>query len=275
VPDDTTTRDRVADLAADLARDGAVMIPGLLDDTWCERIRSAIDRCRVAPGPHYGVLSPAGAPRVDSDLFRWADDPDLRALTHDSPLVDAAAAMLGSPEVVLIEDQWFASATGAGTPSPWHQDEPYYRLDRPFLTIWVTLDAVSADGSLRVVPGSHATGELYAPVEFAADGSTIDEATARLPPVPDIDADPDRYPVWSWDLQPGDAIALDSRTLHATGRTTATREFRRVSTRWAHPDTRYQRRVTSTAMFWDTIDHGLHDGDPIAGRAFPLVSRSS
>jgi ectoine hydroxylase-related dioxygenase (phytanoyl-CoA dioxygenase family) len=261
-------------MASDLHRDGAVVIPGLLDERWCERLRVAIDRCRLAPGLHYGVLSPSGAPRVDSDLFRWSDDADLFELTHDSPLVDAAAELLGTADIVLVEDQWFASAVGASTPSPWHQDEPYYRFDRPFLTIWVTLDAVGDDGSLRVVPGSHASGALYAPVEFAADGTTIDGAGERLTPVPDVDEDPERFPVRSWTLEPGDAIALDSRTLHATGTATTVSEFRRVSTRWAHPDTRYVARSTSTASFWETIGHGLADGDLIAGDTFPLIARS-
>jgi len=264
--------DRAVSAAADaVERDGVAMIPSVLSEAWCDRLRTAIDRCRADPGPHYGVLSPSGAPRVDSDLFRWGDDPDIGELTHVSPLVELAASLLRSSSVVLIEDQWFASVARARTPSPWHHDEPYYRLDRPFLTIWITLDPVSADGALRVVPGSHLTGELYSPVEFAAEGTTIDAGADQLTPVPDVDADPDRFTVWSWDMEPGDAIALDSRALHATGRTELDSEFRRLSTRWAHPDTRYRTRVTSTATFWDTIDHDLRNGDPIAGEVFPLV----
>ena len=117
---------------------------------------------------------------------------------------------------MLIEDQWFASEAGATTPSPWHQDEPYYRLDRPFLTIWVTLDDIDEGGSLRVVPWFARTGERYAMVEFSATGRTIDPAGLGSP-VPDVEADPERYDVRSWSLRAGDAIALSSRTLHATG----------------------------------------------------------
>ena len=49
----------------------------------------------------------------------------------ESPVVELAASLLERDQVVLIEDQWFSSAPGASTPSPWHQDEPYYHLDRP------------------------------------------------------------------------------------------------------------------------------------------------
>jgi hypothetical protein len=256
---------------AALRDDGVVVVPGLLDDGWCRRLRDAIGRCRTAPGPHYGVLSPPGRPRVDSDLFRWGDDADLHAVTHDSPLVDAAAALLDDDAVVLVEDQWFASEPGATTPSPWHQDEPYYRLDRPFLTIWVTLDDIGVGSSLRVVPGSH-LGPTYGMVEFSATSSTIDDndRTTDLP-VPDVEADPDGYAVRAWTLRAGDAIAIDSRTLHATGPDALAGPFRRLSTRWASAATRYRRRDHGAAAFWDVLPHGLEDGDPLAGDVFPLV----
>ena len=259
-----------------LAEDGVVVLPALLDDAWCARLRAAIDRCRRAPGPHYGVLSPPGRPRVDSDLFRWADDPDLGEVTHRSPLVDAAATLLGTDAVVLVEDQWFASEPGPATASPWHQDEPYYRLDRPFLTIWVTLDDVDIGGSLRVVPRSH-LGATFAMVEFSATSVTID-ADADDPAgrrVPDIGADPDGHGVLAWPLRAGDAIALDSRTLHATGSAALPGPFRRLSTRWAAPATCYRHRDHGAAAFWDMLPHGLHDGDLIAGDVFPLVGRGT
>lgn len=280
MPDELDTGDHDAgapwsgELREHLVRDGVVRVRSLLDETWCERLHRAIERCRHRPGPFYGVLSADGSPVVDSDLFRWSDDPTIAELTHASPIVACASALIGEPDVVLIEDQWFASAPGAVTASPWHQDEPYYRLDRPFLTIWVTLDDVAADASLRVVAGSHVSGSLFAPVEFSATGSTlVDHETDRLEPVPDVDADPTRYPVLSWDLRAGDAVCIDSRTLHATGVSAVPdRQYRRVSTRWAAPDTRYRTRATPTALFWDELSHGLEPGDPIAGDVFPSVS---
>lgn len=270
--------DSFPDLSDELADVGVVVVRSLLDDTWCSRLHTAIVRCRQSPGPHYGVLSEPGAPLVDSDLFRWSDDPTIRELTHASPLVACAAALIGESEVVLIEDQWFSSEPGAVTSSPWHQDEPYYRLDRPFLTIWVTLDDVTADASLRVVPGSHSTGVMYAPVEFATSRSTIggsETAGQRLEPVPDIDAAPELFGVKSWDLRAGDAVCIDSRTLHATGiDAVADGPFRRISTRWASKATRYRTRSTTTASFWDELPHGLTEGDLIAGDVFPVVSAS-
>ena len=79
---------------------------------------------------------------------------------------------------------------------------------------------MSADAALRVVEGSHATGITYAPIEFSSSTTTIGGAS-ELEPVPDVDADPECFPVTTWDLRAGDAVAIDSRMLHskpATGR---------------------------------------------------------
>ena len=301
------------------------MIPGLLDRGWCERLHTAIERCQASPSQFYGVLSPPGELKVDSDLFRWFDDPDIAEATHSSALPALGAELCGADATVLIEDQWFCSEPGAISRSPWHQDHPYYNLDRPFATIWVTLDDVSADAALRVVEGSHATGITYAPIEFSSSTTTIGGAS-ELEPVPDVDADPECFPVTTWDLRAGDAVAIDSRMLHSTGvREVADRPFRRLSTRYAHPDTRYldlgeQAAVTTwdlragdavaidsrmlhstgvrevadrpfrrlstryahpdtryldlgeqAAVFWRMLPHGLRSGDLVASEVFPLI----
>jgi hypothetical protein len=255
-----------------LARDGVAVLPGILSARWCARLRAAIERCRSTPSVHYGVLSPPGGTRVDSDLFRWVDDAALHALTHESPLVDWACALLDEDPVVLVEDQWFASDPGAATPSPWHQDQPYYRVDRPFLTIWVTLDDIEPAGSLRVLPGSH-LGPIHAPVDFAASRRTVTACDERpAPPRTDADIIGD---VRTWSLRAGDGIALDSRTLHATGAGELPHAFRRVSTRWAPAATRYTGHLPGTAAFWELIDHGRTTHEPLACASFPLVSTSS
>ncbi len=261
-----------AERRAAFAERGAVVVPGLLDRGWCERLHAAIERGQTSPSQFYGVLSPPGEPKVDSDLFRWFDDADIAEATQASNLPALGAELCGADAAVLIEDQWFCSEPGAVSRSPWHQDHPYYNLDRPFVTIWVTLDDVAADAALRVVEGSHATGTTYAPIEFSSSIDTIGGAS-ELAPVPDVDADPERFPVTTWDLQAGDAVAIDSRMLHATGiREVADRPFRRLSVRYAHPDTRYLDLGEQAAVFWSKLPHGLTTGDQVAGETFPLIA---
>lgn len=55
-------------------------------------------------------------------------------------------------------------------------------------------------------------------------------------------------------------------------REVADRWFRRISTRWAHPDTRYLDLGEQAAVFWKRLSHGLSTGDPVAGEVFPLIT---
>jgi hypothetical protein len=264
---------RPAGARAELAEVGAVHLPAVLDAGWCARLHASIERCRSAPSPHYGVLSRPGDAVVDSDLFRWFDDPDVRAVTHAGPLPTLAADLLDAEEVVLVEDQWFSSAPGATTATPWHQDDPYYNIDVPFLTIWVALDPTPRGAGLRVVPGSHRWGKSFAPVEFVSSGATIGPG-AGLEAVPDVEADLEAFRVRGWDVPAGDVIALDSRTLHAAGgAAVGTQPFRRLSVRYAAGTARYVERGPQVASFWAMLGHGLEPGDRLAGEVFPVVWR--
>jgi hypothetical protein len=250
--------------------DGVLHVSGVVDGPRCDAICAAIERSRSRVSEFYGVLSPAGDPQVDSDLFVWPHDDEYRSLVADGPLARLASALLDAPNVVFVEDQWFVSAPGAATPSPWHQDGPYYNLDRPFLTLWLALDDAPPEAALRVVAGSHRAGAWYAPVEFSTTLVTTLGSTA-LPPVPDVDADPSAD-VRHFDVRRGDVVALHSDALHAAGGVALPTVFRRLSTRWAHPDTRYVDRGPQVASFWRQLPHGLRDGDLLACDQFPLIA---
>lgn len=182
---------------------------------------------------------------------------------------------MATDDVVLIEDQWFASAPGADTPSPWHQDEPYYNIDGAFVTLWLALDDAPAGAALSVVPGSHRWGRTFAPVAFVAgetvtpnpDGAGIG-GLERLSC--DEVAEASRR---TWDVGPGDVVVLHPLTLHSAGAAPVPgRWFRRFSTRWAVPDARYVDRGEQAASFWRMLPHGLRTGDPLACATFPLVT---
>lgn len=256
-------------------RDGAVLIRQVVPAATCGALHAAIEQCRAEPSEHYARLSSSDRPLVDSDLFRWFDVDDIRAALFSSPLPGLAAALLGTEAVVLVEDQWFASAPGADTPSPWHQDEPYYNIAGEFVTLWLALDAAPAGAALSVVPGSHRWGRTFAPVEFVAADLVADSATIagdgglEQLTAETLAANPPRR----WDVDAGDVIALHPLTLHSAGaEPVAGRWFRRLSTRWAAPDARYTDRGEQAASFWHKLPHGLADGDPLACDVFPLIT---
>lgn len=257
-------------VAREIADDGIAVVRALIDDATCTRLIGVVEHLRANPSPMFRTLSPAGQPVVQSDLFRWRDTPELAALVKTGPLPRLAGEVFGTNEVILLEDQFFYSATGSSTPSPWHQDHPYHPLEPWFLTIWIPLDPVPESTGLRAVRGSH-LGPTFAPVEFSAREATLASGTAVLRDVPAIDDDPIAFSVVAPDFNPGDAMLLDSRTLHAAGGPCAT-TFRRLSIRYAAPDSRYHARAWPVATFWQEHDVEAHLGEPIASPAFPLVA---
>lgn len=252
-----------------IAADGMAFVRNAVPAAEVADLKDAIAYCRANPGPNFRTLSKDGQPVVQSDLFRWHDVPAIRKVAFEGTLPRLACEAFGTDRVILLEDQFFYSEVGSGTPSPWHQDEPYHPLDPWFLTVWVPLDHYPASIGIKAVPGSHLR-EIYAPVEFSAGRATLDAGAFTLEPVPDIDDRPDLFPVVVPDANPGDAVLLDSRTLHgAGGRCAAT--FRRISIRYAHPDTVYKPRPWPVAAFWRP--HGIETkyGQRIESPAFPMI----
>ena len=258
-------------MRAEFERDGAVLVRGVVPSTTCDLLHEAIDRCREMPSEHYAVLSTPGRAPVDSDLFRWFDNAAIRDVLFRSALPRLASTLLGDDAVVLIEDQWFASAPGADTASPWHQDEPYYNIDGAFVTLWLALDDAPAGAALAVVPESHRWGRTFAPVAFVAgqpdaaidDGGNLEHLTPH-----DIES----AGTLSWDVTAGDVIALHPLTLHSAGsQPVPGRWFRRLSSRWAVSTARYVDRGEQAADFWRLLPHGLRTGDALACPTFPLI----
>ena len=84
-----------------------------------------------------------------------------------------ARQLLGSEEVVLMEDGAIVKKPKVGGKLAWHQDYAYWPIATPgAVTCWIALDDVGAEnGGMMVAQGSHKLGEKL-PVEFG-DGSSF------------------------------------------------------------------------------------------------------
>lgn len=251
-----------------LCDNGIAFYPGLVDADRCGALLEAVTWARQHPSPSYRQLSADGLPKLESDLFRWRDVPEIREFVADEKMLALARAYLSTDDPIVLEDQWFWSEAGSSTPSPWHQDDPYHPLDRPFLTIWVPLTPVPAGVGLKGVAGSHEQ-TIYSPVEFSSGENTLSADASTLETVPDVDGRPDLYRVIDPAAGPGDAVLLDSRTLHSAGGLCES-DFVRLSIRYADPSTARRSRAWPTATFWDAYD--WRDGDPLPSADFPRAS---
>jgi hypothetical protein len=161
----TTTLVLSAELRSFFDREGYLSIPAITVPAEIAWIRIRLER-----------LFAERAGWTDGDLFDFAgtDEPDLAERQpqllspskYDPALADtlfranalALARHLLGPEAELVFEHAMLKPVGVATPTPWHQDQAFYRAMTRYrsLTIWMPLqDTPDEAGCLRFIPGSH------------------------------------------------------------------------------------------------------------------------
>ena len=257
---------------ADFQNDGVAMLRGVFRD-WVEPLCAGVAEVMSHPSPLERSYRPRdGSAAFFQDFCNWQRIPEFRAFVFDSPAAEMAAHLMGSATSRFFHDHILVKYPGNSTVTPWHHDQPYYCVEgERTVSFWTPLDKVSRDISLQCVAGSHTWNRAgYRPKRF--DGSPLypnDPSTD----VPDIDANRAHLLIRSWDLEPGDAVAFDFRTLHGAPANTA-RAMRRVfSSRWVGSDARFVRRGAAGSPPFPHLL--LEDGAPFDAVDFPLVYRRS
>lgn len=85
--------------------------------------------------------------------------PLLRALPFADHVANAVSQLIGDPYLLHL-DQLFLKPARIGTGTNWHQDNAYFKIADPLkgTAMWLAVhDATRANGTLRVIPGSHKT----------------------------------------------------------------------------------------------------------------------
>ena len=245
------------------ARDGAVMLPGLMAG-WVETIRAGIARNMERPGPHAAENTRGGdTGRFFDDYVNWERIPEFRAAIFDGPLGAAAEGLLGGP-VRLFHDHVLVKEPGTSKPTPWHQDAPYYFVEGPSVSFWIPVDPVT-DASLRLVAGSHLWEPMVRPTRWLAEDDFYD--TGEWREVPDPDAEGMR--VLEWEMAPGDAVAFDFRTLHGARGNEGAGRRRAFSVRIVGADAAYVERPGPTSPPFE--GHGMRAGDRLREDWFPVL----
>lgn len=83
--------------------------------------------------------------------------PELLETRHYKNAAAIARRLLG-PQAEFILDHAMIKPAGGGDPTPWHQDQAFYRKgsDVEAVTIWMPLqDCAKEGGCLHYIPGSH------------------------------------------------------------------------------------------------------------------------
>lgn len=264
---DQTGENTVATLAAD----GAAFLQDLFGD-WVDVLAAGIDRNEDEPSEFFNENGTAADPgRFWDDYCNWARIPEFERFAFESDVGAVAAELMGSETVQLFHDHVLVKEPGARLHTPWHADGPYYFVEgRQTISLWIPLDPVPVESTLRFIRGSHKWDTAVMPVNwttgygFYGGGATGDEG---FQPLPDPDAEPDRYEVLEWAMEPGDAVAFHFDTVHgARGSSDMRRAF---SLRLVGDDARYVQRQGRTSPPFD--GHEMTAGQRLREDWFPLL----
>ena len=250
----------------DYHTDGAVLVRGLFKDQ-VEQLRAGVERNMSEPGPYAAENLHAGeGGRFFDDYCSWTRISEFRDAIHASPAAAVAAELMKSKTVQMFHDHVLVKEPGTSKPTPWHQDSPYYFVEgEQTVSFWSPLDPVK-QASLRCVAGSHRWEKPVLPTRWLAETSFYPNDDDYMQ-VPDPDAE--AMDVREWDMEPGDAVAFNFKTLHGARGNESTSRRRAFSLRLIGDDARYVERPGPTSPPFP--GHNMQAGQRLREDWFPML----
>jgi phytanoyl-CoA hydroxylase len=197
-------------------------------------------------------------------------DDRFRKVVFDPVIASMARQLLGSQEVVLMEDGAVIKNPQIGKRLHWHQDYAYWPLAQPAaVTAWIALDRVSIEnGAMQVAAGSHKLGERL-PVEFGDGSSFMHDERPGILEIPRDPAAQD-LEIVPYDLEPGECGFHHALLWHASGPNTSPNIRRGFVPRYVAGGTTWLGSARFPYNFSDE-EVGCEIGGPIGGPHFPIV----
>jgi ectoine hydroxylase-related dioxygenase (phytanoyl-CoA dioxygenase family) len=199
----------------------------------------------------------------------WERDDRFWKIVSNAFIAGMARQLLGSEEVVLMEDGAVIKKPVVGGRLAWHQDYAYWPLATPgAVTCWIALDDVSAEnGGMQVAAGSHKLGERL-PVEFG-DGSSF--MHAERPGVEEVrPPEEEGLEAVGYQLKSGECGFHHALLWHASGPNTTEKPRRGFIPRYVAGGTMW---LGSLRFPYNYSDAELEcaPGEPIHGPHFPRI----
>lgn len=247
--------------------DGVVMIPQAIDPNWMRLIEAGVEKARGDMSLQGRFMS-RKTRGYQMDTFMWKREDELRDAIYYGPFAHWAQQLLGAREVRFFYDQMFVKEPGTDAPTPWHQDLSFWPIRGDQITsFWIPLDPVTRESSgLMYVRGSHRWPQRFKAISPDYVAAIIDEA---MDDIPDINANPEKYELLDWEMQPGDMLMFHPLTLHGSyGNQHRTRRRRALALRWTGDDVVWAPSTKRMPVYYR---HDSRAGDALRGAAFPRI----
>lgn len=253
-------------------KEGVILLRNLFPD-WVEPLRAGLQR-NMDDAEQYAFpcdsVAPGGGGRFFDSYCNWHRIPEYRDFISESSAAHLAAQFMRSKTAQLFHEHVFCKEAQTQTATPWHHDLPYYCVDGlQNVSVYVALDSTPAETAVRFLAGSHRSGQLYFPRHFVDGTDYVQDDTQMTSVTPLIDSFP-KDQIRSFDLEPGDVVLFDFRTLHGTTDAPIKGRRRAFSTRWLGDDMVYCERAGETSP--PLKDLGVLPGSKMPRSLFPLFS---
>lgn len=260
---------------AQFETDGFLIVERIITDTQADRILAAMSRVYngtynrdVRPAALRQQVTPIGSESTLRVILNARTvDADVWDLVTDTALGHAAARLLRTSSVSIIEDQ-LINKPDHGSPLNIHQDYSYWTFSTSANTLscWIALsDITPAMGPVELVRGSHRWGFDDRPRHMIHSGNS-EYLTAAQAVIPK-DAE---FQFVSAIVPKGGGAFFHGLTFHGS-RGNATDQCRRAaSLHWAASDCRLDR---SKLVDYDHpyLFTGLRQGDQLVNKYLPQV----
>jgi len=247
--------------------DGVIMLKQALDPNWMAMVEAGIEEARNKSS-FLGKFMSRKVEDYQMDIFLWKRIDILRDLIYYSPCAELARQLMGSNEVRFFYDQSFVKEPGTDAPTPWHQDLSFWPISgEQICSFWIPCDPVNRENSgLLYVKGSHRWQQRFKAISPDYVATLIDE---EMEDIPDINANPEKYELLDWDMEPGDILVFHPLTLHGSyGNASRERRRRALALRWTGDDVVY---TPSSKRMPIHYKHDSVAGGPLRGAAFPRI----
>ncbi len=259
-------------LRQQLHDEGVIFLKEALSPSELAMAREAYEWSLAHPSPNACDFSQDPSTKFYQDLANPKALPAYRRLLDESRAADVVGQLWGTPDVWFMYEQVFLKEGGDSRRTPWHQDSSYLPVDGEKIAVmWICFDRVARDQSLEFIPGSH-RGVLYNGSSFdPADDTAPLYEDGRLPRLPNIEAERERWKIVSFAVEPGDVVLFHPAMLHGGAATKRDRPRHTLSLRFFGDDATYISRSAFDKGGSRGTNHEVPDGE---GMIFSILSRT-
>jgi len=269
------------DEISNFKRDGAVLIKGKFAKEWIEGLRRGIDEDIKNPSPRFVRHTiDENAPGYYEDFWTWDLYKDFKEFVFNSPTAKIASELLGAKKINLVMDNWFFREAGSKSGAPFHHDISYFDFEGSMCVLWLLLEPVTKKEGIAWVKGSHLWDKLFIRTRFQ-EGHPVDHQAGvvngkNYDITPDILNNKDDYEFLQWDLELGDCVFFDMRTLHGSlSQVIPKKDVHRYTLRMAKEGAMVEYRgdwALDERMMMEA--NGYQNGDDLSGKMFPTLYKN-